>query len=114
MSEVKEKKQRSLAQNRAMHKLFTDIANEMLSQGIGMKVLLENFELEITPEDIKKLWRAIQFQKTGKKSTKELNTDELDVVWVAMIPILRKAGLEAEFPSIQTMLEKEYRQYHNR
>lgn len=104
----KPKKQRSLAQNRAMHKLFGNIANEMTAQGIGMRPLLANVELEVSGKNIKEVWRAVQITETGKESSTDLTTDECEAVWQHMIPILRKTGLEAEWPSWQAMQEKDY------
>lgn len=113
MESDKQKKHRTLAQNRAMHKLFGDIANEMLSQGIGMQPLLDNIELMVTPQNIKEVWRAVQIQVTGKESTADLTTDECDKVWQNMIPILRKTGIEAEFPSWLAIMENDYYQSKN-
>lgn len=108
---TKEERQRTLAQNRAMHKLFGDIAAEMTAQGIGMRPLLENVELEVSPTNIKEVWRAVQIAATGKESTADLTTAECDLVWQHMIPILRKTGLEAEWPSWQAVMEKSYYQF---
>ena len=107
----KPKKQRSGAQNRSMHKLFGNIADEMTAQGIGMRPLLANVELQVSAKNIKEVWRAVQLHELGKESTAELTTDECEIVWQHMIPILRKTGLEAEWPSWQEMQKKEYYQF---
>lgn len=108
----KGEEKRTPSQNNAMHKLFSDIADEMLSQGIGMRPLLDNVELQVTPKNIKEVWRAVQIAEVKKESTADLTKAEVNQVWERMIPILKKTGLEAEFPSWDEMSKRDsYRHY---
>ncbi|KKR09552.1 MAG: hypothetical protein UT35_C0002G0002 [Candidatus Yanofskybacteria bacterium GW2011_GWD1_39_16] len=74
---------RTLPQNRSLHLLFTQIAKECLDKGIEMRQLVkENVPIEVTPENIKWLWKLLQNALFKTKSTTELKkTGQIEVVY---------------------------------
>lgn len=72
------------SQQKALHKLFTDVANEMLARGIDRRTVMRDLKGYSCPIDsafLKEVWRTIQFTQTGKKSTTELTTREVQAVY---------------------------------
>jgi hypothetical protein len=100
----KEKKQRTLAQNRAMHLYFTQLAEELNFAGLDMKKVLKP-EIDIcwTPYSIKEyLWRTVQKSMLGKDSTKELTAKEINNVYMVLNRFIsEKHGVNVEFPSTE-------------
>lgn len=77
-------KQRTTSQNKALHKLFTDISNHCVSIGLDQKTVinkLESYDCPTSPAFVKETWRAIQIAVTGKQSTADLETKEIDEVY---------------------------------
>ena len=107
-----EEKKRTLAQNRALHKYFTQLSYELNTLGLDMrKVLSEKVDIWWTPHMVKEhLFKTMMSIKLGKKSTTELTTKEVDVVFENLQHHLaQKYGIELQFPSIEQMLiEKGY------
>lgn len=71
-------------QNRAMHKLYQDIADHCMSQGIDQKMTLDHFqkyETPVTPEFVKETWRTIQYNMFNTYRTSQLSTDQVDKVY---------------------------------
>lgn len=99
--------QRTNRQSRALHKLFDEIANEMLAQGIERKTVVEDLDTYSCPIDgafMKEVWRAIQFTQTGKHSTTELTTDEVNKVYETFNRFLSdNYGVHVPFPSIEEL-----------
>ena len=94
--------QRTIRQNKAMHKYFTLLAEELNSAGLDMKkVLKPGVDIPWTNESVKEhLWRPIQEVMTGKHSTTELGTvDPGEVYKVLDRHISEKFGVHVEFPS---------------
>lgn len=100
-------KKRTLTQNKALHKLFAEVAKELLDQGIERKTVLNALEGYSVPVDeafMKEVWRAIQFTQTGKKSTTQLNTDELDRVYETFNRFLSEEyNVYVPFPSMDAL-----------
>ena len=97
-----ETKQRTLAQNRAMHKLFTKLSEDLNTLGLEMKVVLKpSYQVWWTPELVKEnLWKPMQKAIFQKESTTELETSEVTKVYEAIAKGLgEKFGVEIEFPS---------------
>ena len=77
-------KQRTTVQNRALHKLFGDIANYCVETGLDQKAVvngLTSYAVPVSPQSVKEIWRTIQYTLTGKVSTTELTTKEIDQVY---------------------------------
>lgn len=105
--DAKEKKLRTLAQNKAAHLYFTMLADAFNSAGMDMKrVLKPTIAIAWTPESIKNyLWKPIQDAMFQKKSTTELNTDEVTKVYeVLNRHSAEKFGIGIQFPSIENSL----------
>lgn len=96
--------QRTKLQNRALHKLFTLLAEELNTKGLDAKVVLKpTYQIWWTPEMIKRdLWKPLQEVMYTKKSTTELNTKEVSKVYEQLGKILgEKFGTEVDFPSYE-------------
>lgn len=106
------KPQRSSSQNKSLHKLFTDVATEMLAQGIERRTVMEDLEGYTCPVDdkfLKEVWRMIQYTQTGKQSTTELDTTEIQRVYETFNRFLAENyGIHLPWPSYQSMMLVEY------
>lgn len=103
--------QRTSQQNKAMHKFFSLLADEMNEKGLDMRVVLkESVDIWWTPEMIKEyLWRPFQRAKYGKESTTDLEKiDEIDNIHEDLMRNLgEKFGVEyIDFPSFETDPDK--------
>lgn len=98
---------RTNQQNKALHKLFGDVANELLNQGIERKTVINDLEGYSCPIDasfMKEVWRAIQFTQTGKQSTTELTSVEVDKVYDTFNRFLgENYGTHLSWPSMESM-----------
>lgn len=105
----KPKKQRTLKQNRALHLLFTLLAEKLNESGLDMrKTLKPEVEIPWSGRSIKEyMWRPIMKAQLNKKSTTELNTKEIDEVFETINRHLgEKFGLHVPFPSIESLMMK--------
>jgi hypothetical protein len=103
----KEYPKRSLQQNKALHLLFTLLADRLAEAGLDMKKTLKpEVDIAWTPEMVKEyLWRPVQEAQLGKKSTTELTTVEIDRVFETINRHLgEKFGLTVTFPSIEEVI----------
>lgn len=102
-----EKPQRTANQNKALHKLFGEVADEMLAQGIERKTVmldLGGYSCPIDAAFMKEVWRAIQFTQTGKYSTTKLTTDEVNRVYETFNRFLAdEYGVHVPFPSMEML-----------
>ena len=96
---MKTPKQRTEAQNRSMHKYFSEVSMELNNAGIGMRQFLENFEIDVTPQSVKDVFRAIGKAKYGKESTADLTTTELQGCWEEFNRALGNKGISVIFPN---------------
>lgn len=71
-------KQRTSQQNKALHKFFTLLSNELNTKGLDVrKVAKEGFHIWWTPEMVKEIiWRPFQKVKYGTDSTTFLTKHE--------------------------------------
>ncbi len=81
-------KQRSIPQNASLH-LYCDIEAEKLTDaGYSQRGLFDkmntSFDLDITPEMIKNIFRSVGLKMFGKKSTADLTTTEINEVYLAV------------------------------
>lgn len=99
---------RTNQQNRAIHKLFTQMSDTFNTLGLDMKVVLKP-EINIwwTPEAIKKeLWKPLMKAMYGIDSTTELNTAQVSKVYETIARLIgEKHGVEIEFPSKEQLDE---------
>ena len=77
--------QRTSQQNRALHKLFSDVAEALDREGHTVQDVTEAIkraEIRVTPEIVKEvIWKPLQEVMYGKKSTTELEKHEVDRVY---------------------------------
>lgn len=91
---------RSIEQNKAMHKGFTDIANCLIESGVSLNVIIKNLDIRPTPENIKDVFRAIANAKYGITSTAEMTTLQINETWEELTKsVSEKTGVLVEFPS---------------
>lgn len=106
MEETEENK-RTLRQNAALHKLFTDIANHCVSVGIDQKATTANlgaYETPVTPQFVKEVWRILMKATTGKTSTKDMTKAEIDQVYEVFNKFWSElTGEHFAFPSMEMM-----------
>ena|SRR3990167_9977691 len=94
-------KKRTDAQNRALHLFYTQVADLLRENGIGIKQVLEKFNLDApaTKYGVKEyLWKPLQLSMFGKGSTTELlKKQEIDQVYDALNKFFAEE-LELELP----------------
>lgn len=104
------RKQRTLQQNKSLHKFCELLADALNDAGYEMKKVLEAKAVDVpwnkyTVKEV--LWRPIQTAMTGKTSTTELNTvDPSEVYDVLMRHMNQHFGINVEWPSHQGDLEE--------
>lgn len=99
-------KKRTLQQNKALHKLFQIICDELNDAGLDvMTTLHQEMEIPWTPTMIKELlWRPTMRAMLGKESTTEMTTKDLDTIFEPIARYLAKKGIETHFPSIEEIM----------
>lgn len=105
----KKPKQRTPAQNRALHLYFTQLANLLNEHGMTMQRTLQAAaDIEWNATTIKEcLFKPLMEAQLMKKSTTELTTKEIDIVFDTISKYLgENIGVHQEFPSIETMLHE--------
>lgn len=105
-----EPKQRTLRQNRALHKMFTQIAEQLNDSGLDMRrTLKEDVDIPWTPETVKEfMWRPVQKAQLGKESTTELTTKDIDDVFETLNRYLgEKHGIVVLFPSVEEIINQQ-------
>lgn len=103
-----EPKQRTLSQNRALHKLFEIISWELNMAGLDIATTFqEGIDLPWTPIMVKELlWRPSQRIMLNKESTADLETKEIDIVFEPIAKFLAQKGLEVHFPTSRKLCLK--------
>jgi len=88
-------------QNKALHLMFEMIADELNDRGMYISNVIKA-DAPWNKERVKELiWRSTQELLTGKKSTTELTTKEIDDIFEVINKALGDKGLEIIFPSIE-------------
>lgn len=103
------KDKRTLTQNRAMHKYFTQLAEALNDGGLDMKRTLKpEIDIPWSGATVKKfLWKPIQDAILDKDSTTELDTKEPSLVYETLNRHLsEKFGIHVPFPSVEEILLK--------
>lgn len=89
-------------QRKALHKWFALLAYEMKERGLDMrKILKPSIEITPTPYLVKEyLWKSTQKIMTGKHSTIEITTKELQEIYnVLDTHLLKENKIDLPFPS---------------
>lgn len=100
-------KQRTSAQNRALHKYCTELARELNNAGIGIDVFFKNIEADHTMESVKNLWRSFAKVKYGKSSTAELSTKQINNIYDEVNRHISQFGIHMSFPSSESLIDYE-------
>jgi hypothetical protein len=105
-------KTRTTAQNKSLHKLFADVAAEMLALGIERRTVmrdLKGYDCPIDEAFLKEVWRSIQYTQTGKISTTQLTTSEIQKVYDTFNKFLGEFyHLHLPWPSYEAMMFEEH------
>ena len=110
--EKKPEKKRSQAQNRALHLFFTQMSGKNNAIGLDQRRVFDairpGIDIPWTAEQYKEhFWRPIMKAATGKESTTELTTSEINKVLDILHKLYaEKFGVEIEFPSMETMIAR--------
>lgn len=98
---------RTLAQNRAMHLYFKQVADALNSAGLDMKQVIKA-DVQWTHILVKEMmWKPLQKALLGKESTTKLKKDEIDAVYHNLNRLLgQKFGIYVPFPSIDELILK--------
>lgn len=102
--------QRSTKQNSSLHLYFEHLADELNDAGLDMrKTLKPEVEIPWSAKTVKEyIWRPIMKAQIGKKSTTEMETNDIDLVFNTITRHLaNRFGLVVEFPSIESLSLKE-------
>lgn len=102
--------QRSTQQNKSLHLYFEHLASELNDAGLDMrKTLKPGVEIPWSAKTVKEyIWRPIMTAQLGKKSTTELETTDIDLVFNTITRHLaNRFGLVVEFPSMESLSLKE-------
>jgi len=95
-------KQRTLKQNKSLHKFCELLADELNAAGLDMKTVLKpSVDIPWRKESVKEfLWRPIQEAMLQKESTTELNSAEpSDIHAVLMRHLSEKFGVYVSWPN---------------
>jgi len=103
-----EKETRTLAQNRALHKYLTDLANALNESGIDQKMFIDHlkgWEIPITMEFLKMIWKMKQEKMFLTNSTTQMKTDQVSQVYDAVNKFTyQEFGVSEPFPSIEQIM----------
>ena len=104
----KETQQRTTQMNRAFHLACTQISRDMVQQGIDQKMILDSltgYDVPVTPEFIKEVFKSIIFQLYRKTSTKDLTTSQMTEAFDVLGKFLgEQFHYQAVWPSIETLM----------
>lgn len=104
------KKKRTPAQNRAIHVLFNNLADQLNEAGLDMVAVMKHgVEIPWTGDLVKEnLWKPLQQAMLQKKSTTQLTTKDIDKVFETLNRHLaEKLNIAIEFPSIETIINNQ-------
>lgn len=103
-------KNRTLQQNKALHKYCELVAKSLNDAGLTIEEVLQHFTMEIqwTKESVKEiLWKTAQRRMFNKESTKDLDrAKEITEIWEVMNRFLAKLKVESiPFPSLEQSVD---------
>ena len=102
--------QRSIAQNRALHLYCQQVADALNDAGYDVRATLkEGVEIPWSMILVKELlWKAVQKIQLGTKSTTEMTTKDIDVIYDTINRHMgEKFGINVMWPSIESLVERE-------
>ena len=96
-------------QRKALHLFFSFVAKEMQDAGLDKRTVITHFpaiDMPVTGKDVKEIWRLAQIEHTGKESTNDLNTQDINEVWELMNRYVALMGIHVPFPSLESLYNK--------
>lgn len=101
--------QRTLQQNKAIHKYFTLLADALNDSGLDMKKVI-TVDVPWSADTVKQwLWKPVQKAQLLKESTTELTTAEVDKVYETVNRLMaEKFDLHVPFPSDEESMLQSY------
>lgn len=100
---------RTEQQNKSLHLFYRLLADELNNAGLDMRRTLKpEIDIPWNETTVKEyLWRPIQQAQIGKKSTKDLKKNEIDLIYNTLnLHLSEKFGIHVEFPSYQSLINK--------
>lgn len=96
-------KERTLAQNRSLHKGCQEIADLLTEHGKNLAVVIEKLDVRPSMESVKDIFRAIAKAKYNVESTADLETHQINPIWEELTRAVSEAtGVYVNFPSQET------------
>jgi len=94
-------RQRTLLQNRAAHKYFRLMADEMIKHDITQRLLFESFkDMEMTEHSVKLAFQRVALAQCGTDKTHKLSTKEMTEVYdIFDFYINQQHGVSVDWPS---------------
>ena len=112
MEKPRTEEQKSRAQEKAYHLLFTHIADHCVAHGIDLKMAMEKidkYEVAVTPAFVKSTWRSILKAQTGKESTTEQTKEDVKLVQRDFAELWREiTGETINWPSVENQHLEEW------
>jgi len=101
-------KQRTIQQNKSIHKGCQNIADVLVENGISLNKVIKNLEIRPSMESVKDIFRSIAESKYGIKSTTELKSNQVTEVWEDLIKAVSEStGIFIPFPSKEEFINYE-------
>ena len=101
-------KQRTIQQNKSIHKGCQNIADVLVENGISLNKVIKNLEIRPSMESVKAIFRSIAESKYGIKSTTELKSNQVTEVWEDLIKAVSEStGIFIPFPSKEEFINYE-------
>lgn len=102
-------KNRTLQQNKALHKYFELLATELNDAGLDMKKVI-TVDVPWSAETIKEwIWKPVQKAQLLKESTTELTTDEVNKVYETVNRLMaEKFNVHVPFPGLEEEMFNSY------
>ncbi len=103
-----EEKKRTLQQNKSLHLMFSELAKSLNETGWDVKKTIKA-EIPFNAYMCKELiFRPVMKQLTGKDSTAELTTSEIDEVFKIIVKVIgERCGITLNWPSIELLMNGE-------
>jgi len=96
---LKNERQRSNRQNKALHLYCAHLSEALNTAGISQRVFLRGLEVENSPDSVKAVFRALGKAKYLKGSTKDLTTKECSDLYDEINKQSSKIGVFVPWPS---------------
>jgi hypothetical protein len=95
-------------QEKSYHKLFQQIADHCVANGIDMKMVLDKlllYRVEVDSASVKSVWRSILTTKTGKTSTKDQTREDVKNIQPEFAKFWEElTGEKFDWPSIENIM----------